>query len=322
MNDHCVVLPAGTVWGASSRQDRLSEVLDLFPLDIRFAGRFALSAPWGIGVPEGMAMVCIVTEGSCLATADNVEERTLGCPGDVLLLSPGAEHRLCDAPKTPVAPPVQWLQSVQADNPLLLVRGGGAASTVLLGGVFQFEDPQMHPFYWGLPPVIHLTSEAVGRFLHLRRLRRSIDDELSVHLPGGQSIVRRLIEILFIEAARLCLDTDENLGGQLLHSDLGPALALMHRQPERPWTVAELAERVAMSRSAFAATFAKVLGRPPVQYLRERRMQLARQLLRNPSLGLKEIAMRVGYDSVSAFNSAFKQRWGVAPGQFRNVPPG
>ncbi|NLE39712.1 MAG: helix-turn-helix transcriptional regulator, partial [Pirellulaceae bacterium] len=134
-------------------------------------------------------------------------------------------------------------------------------------------------------------------------------------------LIRRFVEILLVEAIRLGTRTSgessENPMGCLLHPDLGPALNLIHRQPEKSWTVAELAEHVTMSRSAFAAAFTEALGRPPVEYLRQRRMVLAGRLLRNHSLGLKEVAMRVGYDSVSAFNSAFRQCWGIAPGRFR-----
>jgi len=318
------ILSTNTTNGTRRQSDHLTEVLETFPLEIRFAGRFELSAPWGLGVPEGVAVVCAIVEGHCVATADTAGEEVLASAGDVLLLSPGAEHRLQDTAGTRVVPPSEWLSSRRPDDPLVLRLGGQATPTLLTGGVFHFDDPQVHPFCWGLPPVVHLARQAVDSSLHLRRLGCLMEDELSADLPGRLSIVKRLAEILFVETARLCLatadDSHEDPIGQLLHPDLGPALALMHRQPEKPWTVAELAERVAMSRSAFAAAFVQVLGQPPVQYLRQRRMELAARLLRNPSLGLKEVALRVGYDSVSAFNSAFKRHSGVAPGQFRSRP--
>jgi len=152
-----------------------------------------------------------------------------------------------------------------------------------------------------------------------------MEAEIASDAPGRVMLIRRFVEILLVDAIRLCIETTEESGenpmGCLLYPDLGPALNLIHRQPEKSWTVAELAEHVAMSRSAFAAAFTEALGRPPVQYLRERRMVLAGRLLRNHSLGLKEVAMRVGYDSVSAFNSAFRQCWGIAPGRFRAEGP-
>jgi len=320
--DTRAIFHAPTSDGAPAALDHLTDVLEMFPLDINFAGRFELGGPWGLAVPEGVAVICTVIEGNCLATADTAAGVTRASAGDVLLLSPGAEHRFRDTSKSPVAPAAKWTVSRRPDDPLVLAWGGPGATTVLVGGVLRFGDPLVHPFCWGLPPVVHLVHGSVERLPHLRRLVSSIDEELSAALPGRLSIVKRFVEILFVETARLCLvtndDSPESLMGPLLHPDLGPALALMHRQPERPWTVAELAERVAMSRSAFAAAFVHVLGRPPLQYLRQHRMELAGRLLRNPSLGLKEVAQRVGYDSVSAFNSAFKRSWGVAPGRFRS----
>lgn len=300
--------------------DPLSEAIETFPLEIHFAGRFILSAPWGLSVPEGTAVICAVVEGSCEAIADTTPNEIHATSGDVLFLSPGAEHRLGDAMKTPAAPLEAWAAARRADDPLALDWGGAGMQTRLIGGVFRFVDPAVHPFHWGLPPVIHLGREAVDRSLHLHRLVELLDVELSADWPGRSSVVKRLIEVLFIATARLGLagDSREIPLRHLLHMDLGPALALMHRQPEKPWTVAELAERVAMSRSAFAAEFVRVYGRPPMAYLRQRRMELAGRLLRDSSLGLKEVALRVGYDSVSAFNSAFCRAWGIAPGRFRN----
>ncbi|HLA84533.1 MAG TPA: AraC family transcriptional regulator [Thermoguttaceae bacterium] len=312
--------PQPTVPGLSSHQDTLSEVLETFPPEVRFAGRLELGAPWSLRLPEGAALVCSVLEGRCLATADTAWRATTAAPGDLLLLSPGAEHRLSDTITTQTAA-VDWLGLPRSGDPLTLKFGGPGARTALVGGVFQLDDPRVHPFCWGLPPVVHLTPDAVDRAAHLRALLHAMVDELSARRPGRGHMVRRLVEILFIEAARSCLAAgDDPAGttfGELLHPDLGPALVLMHRHPEKPWTVAELAERVAMSRSAFAGAFVKALGRPPVEYLRRRRMELAGRLLKNPSLGLKEVALRVGYDSVSAFNSAFKQWWGISPGRFR-----
>jgi len=320
--DPRVTLSAEAIGAAGALADPLDGVFEMFPLEVRFAGRFELGAPWGLAVPEGLAVVCAVAQGHCLATADTATGEVLASAGDVFLLLPGADHQLRDVPSAPLAPPSEWLAGPRPGDPLVLRLGSPPVSTVLVGGVVHFDDPRVHPFCWGLPPVVHLGPEAVDRSLHLRRLLSSIDAELSAGLPGRMSFVKRLVEMLFIETARLCLvvgnDRRADPIGQLLHPDLGQALALIHRQPQRPWTVAELAERVPMSRSAFAAAFVAALGQPPLHYLRQRRMELAGRLLRNPSLGLKEIAQRVGYDSVSAFNAAFRRHAGISPGRFRS----
>ena len=194
-------------------------------------------------------------------------------------------------------------------------------ATTLLGGVIQFNAARVHPFCSALPPVVHLGKREGEHLLQLQEIIRLIDHELLAGKPGCRGIVDRLLEILLVRAVRVHLAT---AGGAtngsfrgMLHPDLGTALALIHRQPEKPWTVAELAAQATMSRSAFSATFVKVLGRPPLQYLRQRRMQLACRLLRDRSLGLKEIASQIGYDSVSAFSAAFKRFSGTAPGDYR-----
>jgi AraC-like DNA-binding protein len=154
---------------------------------------------------------------------------------------------------------------------------------------------------------------------------RAIERELLARRPGGKAIVHRLSEVLITQMARLYLEQVEDISAGVMkgmvHRDLGPALTRIHRQPDHPWTVASLAEQANMSRSSFSATFTQVLEVPPLQYLREHRMRTASRLLRDSSLGLKEVASRVGYDSVSAFSMAFKRYSGQSPGEYRRRSP-
>ncbi|NQT14077.1 MAG: cupin domain-containing protein, partial [Planctomycetes bacterium] len=175
----------------------------------------------------------------------------------------------------------------------MLTFGGGPVHTMLLGGVFPFDAARAHPFYSALPPLVRLDRHAQGHSQRLQEVIRLIDRESAVDRPGRRSVVNRLVEILFIQMMRVHLGSASNgsIRG-MLHPDLSTALALIHRQPEMAWTVAELAKRATMSRSAFSATFLSVLGKPPLRYLREHRMQVASRLLYAPSLGLKEIASR------------------------------
>jgi AraC-like DNA-binding protein len=169
--------------------------------------------------------------------------------------------------------------------------------------------------------VIHLKKGDAVEAVLLEHIVGLINHELTASRPGMRGIVNRLVEILFIQVVRVRLaETCDQCGGSIrgmLHPDLGAALVLIHDQPEKSWTVAELADRATMSRSAFSATFAKVLGKPPLQYLRQRRMLMACRLLRNPTIGLNQVASRVGYDSVSAFSTAFKRFSGMSPGDYR-----
>lgn len=304
----------------NSASDPLTDVLETFPLPIWFAGRFQPASPWGVSIPERCATVCAVERGDCWLTSAGTGRSTRLSRGDVVVLSPDCEHRLRDVPASPTQPIHQWAgESRRPCGPP--ASPDALDGTGLLAGVFRFNGGGIHPLCSSLPEVVHLKRHEAEPALSVDEIVRLVDRESLVRLPGTRGIINRLFEILLLQAVRIWL---AKTGGPaegpirgMLHPELGGVLAAMHRQPNVDWTVAGLAEQATMSRSAFSAAFAKVLGKPPLQYLRERRMELACRYLRDPSLGLKEIASRVGYDSVSAFSTAFKRFAGVSPGAYR-----
>ena len=301
--------------------DPLTELLSTFPLPITFAGSLALTAPWGLSVSQNAALFGVVTGSPCLLSGRGMEERLTIAPGDFIAVSPASEYNLSagtNGDPTPVKELIHLPENVCSTS---LTYGGGGAQTGMIGGILEFNGHGVHPLYSALPPVLHLARASNERVSEFGVILYAIEREVTSGRPGSKAITAHLAQILLIQAARLYLVetggvTSDALHG-LLHRDLGPALALIHRQPEEHWTVASLAERANMSRSAFSAIFTKVLGVPPVQYLREHRMRTACRLLQDSTLGLKEVSSRVGYDSVSAFSSAFKRYSGSAPGDFR-----
>src|SRR6185312_12026665 len=78
----------------------------------------------------------------------------------------------------------------------------------------------------------------------------------------------------------------------------------------RDWTVEELAREVAVSRSVLAQRFTDLVGEAPMRYLAAWRMQLAKQMMRDGSRNIQDVATRVGYESEAAFNRAFKRATG------------
>jgi transcriptional regulator GlxA family with amidase domain len=100
--------------------------------------------------------------------------------------------------------------------------------------------------------------------------------------------------------------------------EVGKALALMHRNPARPWTIADLAKEAGTSRSVLAERFSHYLGEPPIAYLTRWRLQLGAHLLKSTRSSVLEIAAEVGYESEPAFNRAFKREFGLPPARFRN----
>ena len=124
-------------------------------------------------------------------------------------------------------------------------------------------------------------------------------------------MISRLCDILVIQTIRTWVSSDDAAGPRWLTAltdpQVGAALAAMHHEPAAPWTVATLAAEALMSRSAFAARFTELLGRPAMHYLTELRMQLAVDLLRHGELTVAEVAAAVGYDSDASFSRAFKR---------------
>jgi AraC-like DNA-binding protein len=139
--------------------------------------------------------------------------------------------------------------------------------------------------------------------------------------PGGEAVITRLADILVIQAIRAWIETapDARTGwlGALRDPFIGRALALVHREPQRPWTVASLAGQVAMSRSAFAARFTELVGEPAMQYVTRWRMHVALSALETEGATVAQLADRLGYRSEAAFARAFKRVTGRPPGAVR-----
>jgi AraC-like DNA-binding protein len=138
-------------------------------------------------------------------------------------------------------------------------------------------------------------------------------------------VLSRLSELLFVEAVRLYVETipPEQSGwlAGLRDPHVGRALAALHDRPSHAWTLDDLAQEVALSKSLLAERFQHYVGIAPMQYLAKWRMQLAAERLRNTTDTLAEIADRIGYGSESAFSRAFKRLVGVAPNTFREGDP-
>jgi transcriptional regulator GlxA family with amidase domain len=151
--------------------------------------------------------------------------------------------------------------------------------------------------------------------------------EAQARRPGSQTLIGRLSELLVLHVIRTHLTTldgalntsSNNWLAALTEPQVGAAVALLHTDPARAWTVGCLARKVGMSRSAFAARFTRLVGQPPLHYLTRIRMQLAAELLRGSGVGTAQIAERVGYVSDTAFCKAFKRAFGQAPGAYRRV---
>jgi transcriptional regulator GlxA family with amidase domain len=173
----------------------------------------------------------------------------------------------------------------------------------------------------GLPPIfkVNIGNDSSGQWLE-NSIRYSVG-QAAASQTGSEIVVAKLSEALFAETLRRYVDLlPPRQTGWLAGArdpDVGNALALVHRQPSDPWTIAELARRVGVSRSVLAERFRNFLGVPPMAYLTRWRLQLGAQLLTSTSHSVAQIAAEVGYESEPAFNRAFKREFGSPPARFR-----
>ena len=141
--------------------------------------------------------------------------------------------------------------------------------------------------------------------------------------PGGEAVITRLGDILVIQAIRAWMEGDPGARtgwlGALQDPQIGRAISLIHRDPARDWTVASLADEVAMSRSAFAARFTELVGEPAMRYVARWRMNVALSALKEEGATVAELADRLGYRSEAAFSRAFKRVIGSSPGAARRA---
>jgi AraC-like DNA-binding protein len=206
----------------------------------------------------------------------------------------------------------------------MIRHGGGGAPTTLICGAVRFDHPVAHHLVRLLPRVINVDIWSSPEAEWIQSTLRFLAAEAQALRTGGETIITRLADILVIQAIRswLARDPAAQTGwlGALRDRQIGRAIALIHREPTRQWTVASLAGEVAMSRSAFSARFTELVGESAIQYATRWKMQAATSWLKEEDQSLAQVASRLGYESEAAFSRAFKRIMGVSPGALRRSP--
>ncbi len=253
---------------------------------------------------------CVVLRGGCsLATAGR--EPVELSQGDFLLIPAAYSYTVTSAEPPP---PRRYSEPVMlAAGEVRLGDPARAADVVILIGHCAFGSPDAALLVSLLPELVHVRGEA-----RLATLVGLIGEEARGAKPARDLILARLLEVLLIEALRSTTRTEASPG--LLRGLADPRLATairhMHESPGRSWTVAELAEEAALSRSTFFDRFRRAVGTAPIDYLLTWRMALAQNMLREDNVRIGDVARRVGYSSASTFSVAFARRVGMPPGRF------
>lgn len=301
--------------------DPFGEVLQLLRLTGVLYCNAQLTDPWGIELPQlpGVMNVEVVTSGHCWIELEGKAPVYLP-QGSLVLIPRGNKHIL----RGNRADQATWLEDIPVERigdrfENMQFGGGGRLTEITYYGV-RFDPYLAERLIRLLPDMLHLRTH-IDDGSWLQSTIQFIAQEAQQRLPGSETVITRLADILVIQAIRTWIESvrEEEQGwiAALHDPKIGKAMSLMHRQPARDWQVESLAHEIGMSRSGFSARFTSMVGNTVKQYLTELRMQLAHRDLRETSDTLVKIAERVGYQSESAFNRAFKLNMGVSPGSVR-----
>ncbi len=295
--------------------DPLTEVVRLLKPRAVFANLISGKGEWAVRYAEyGQPSFCIMLEGSCLLAVDAHEPVTLSAGDFVLLPStpPFTISSFGPAPAVHIDPKV-------VPGGMGELRHGdlaGAPDMRSLGGAFLFDGADPKLLVSLLPGVVHVKGSQ-----RLAQLVQMVGEEYEDPKPGKEFMLSHLVSMLLIEAMRWTTagSAPPGLLRGLGDGRLAPALQRLHADVTRAWTVGQLAEIAALSRSAFFDRFTRIVGSPPMDYLLRWRMEIAKGLLRQGRLAVVEVAERIGYGSTSTFSVAFSRHVGQSPSRYARL---
>jgi AraC-like DNA-binding protein len=292
---------------------------------VSWAPRAEAFRPAVLPAAQHLISLHILTSGGCWGgLMDDPPERFE--PGDVLVIPHGDAYYLADPPEAERTygheDAVSFFRDMAAGKlPSMVVEGGnGPTGAQFICGFLGCDLRPFNPLLSALPRLLHVraaTSAGDGR----DHLIEFVLHELRQHRSGEKVMKLRMAELLFVDVLRRYLETlsGEETGwlAGLRDPLVARAMALLHEAPAWSWTLDELAEQAGTSRSVIAERFVHFIGRPPMQYLRDLRMQLASRLLVEENAKVVSIAASVGFESEAAFSRAFKKSVGISPDEWR-----
>lgn len=299
--------------------DVLANVLRVSQVGSASLCQTELVSPWCLEIEANTkTAVHVVRRGTCWLRVDGEPEPMRLSAGDLVLVGPGVRHCVSDAPDRPAEP---WEEVLARMKTRIAMAGDACESTVLLCAAYQFEHAGRHPLLALLPRCFRTNAEHAAGNDHFQALVSLLLHESTSRLPGSEIVIPRLVDSLLVFIMRAWLES-QPIGaggwfGALRDPQIGRALALIHENPELPWTVQSLAAKVGLSRAAFARRFTVLVGEPPLKFLTRWRMSLAAKILKTTTESVDEVASRVGYDSSTAFGKAFQRHLRVSPGRYR-----
>jgi AraC-like DNA-binding protein len=315
--------------------DALSDVLRVAHLTGGVFLHADFTAPWcmaarvapehcapALGPASHMILYHYVVEGELhIRVGGEDGEDILLRAGDVVLLPRNDLHLVGSDLNLPSVAGSDIIQPPEDGGLFTIHHGGGGKRTRMICGYLGCDSAEDNPVISTLPSLLKLDAEQGGAAEWIRSTFQYAADEVAAGRPGSETVLAKLSELLFVEAVRRYAEgLPQGQTGWLAglrDPHVARALALLHRDIARPWSVDDLSREVGLSRSALADRFIGLIGMPPMHYVASWRMQVATQKLRSTNASLAQIADLVGYGSEAAFSRAFKKAFGAAPATWR-----
>ena len=315
--------------------DAFSEILSGVKLNgaLFFSAEF--SAPWGFSTPPARAIAdelapgtehlvlyhFVIDGGAVVQLIDGPSVELTA--GDVVIFPHAHQHHMTSRRGSAAPFPNYGISDKIKSRDLSPLRAGGGGATSRFVCGYMTCDPHLcRPVLNGLPPVfkVNIRTDRSGQWLE-SSIMHLLEEIASGHV-GTEAMLAKLSEALFVDTLRRYVASlpEQQMGWLAGTRDpiVGKSLGLLHSRIAHPWTIADLADEVGISRSALVERFTRYLSEPPMTYLTRWRLQLAARSLERTSRGVAEIAADIGYESEAAFNRAFKREFGQPPGRYRS----
>lgn len=305
---------------AAATADPLSEMLRGLRLDGVEYGRCRLAAPWATAFPaEEAARFHFISSGSAVLQAPSGDWLRLDA-GDAVILPRGDAHVLASTRDVDPLPFGQYGRKEVCRDVFDVQCAPTRCGTVALTAAMRFNIDKLHPLLQMMPDVM-MTSDLAKSEPAIPHLLEAMAREVDMDRVGAGGILARLADVLTATIIRTwvehgCGETNGWIAA-VRNPEIGRVLAAIHLEPDRDWTVAELAHLMGASRSGFAERFARIVGETPARYVARIRMHQARLWLKD-GMRVATVAEKLGYDAEASFSRAFKRIIGETPSYYRS----
>lgn len=297
--------------------DPLSDILSFLKPQSYLSAGLDAGGTWGLSfAAHGGIKFNAVLRGECWLSVANDAKTYHLREGDCFLLTKGRPFVLA-SDLTAELEDAEPIYHAAVDR---IARCNGGGDFLLIGGRFFFAENHARPLFDCLPPVVHI-KQSSDQASVLRWSLAQFAAELTTSQAGGGLVAKHLAHIMLIQILRKYL-VEVGHGGvgwlyALVDRRLAPVIAAIHQAPSHQWTVFELARLANMSRSNFAAYFRRIVGVSPMEYVTRWRMIMAVERIKEGKENISLIARSLGYESESAFSTAFKREMAQSPKQFQ-----